>query len=312
MQPPPPPPPPLLRYFDLTFQLNERSIQVMEHDLNRILGFPIDNFSPEPTVDEVMNFLLILSYQGELDQMRLYKNHFPKEWNFILYTLSHTFTTKTSCFHGITRSIQMLGCTVANKILINVGKWLMKQIIQTLTPKVQRDFDNSHFVCLYPRFLQLVFDGMLTEHKKLSFSESAISVPSELQSNSMTYLIYKADYTNALPSILTGFMTDCMCDMARPTLPPQGLSPNTAATPEAAEPTEDVYIPHALDEDLHFNIFDEFQGSPSGNDDTGNFIFNIDDFLVEGDHNVLPSEALGHDHGPENQEGLTQILETNR
>ena len=50
------------------FQLNGRSILVTEHDLNRILGFPIDNFVPEPEGVDVTNFLLSLSYQGELNQ----------------------------------------------------------------------------------------------------------------------------------------------------------------------------------------------------------------------------------------------------
>ena len=50
----------------------------------------------------------------------------------------------------------------------------------------------------------------------------------------MTYLVNKANYASALPSILTDFMTECIFDMARPTLPLQGLSIIAAATPEAA------------------------------------------------------------------------------
>ena len=64
----------------------------MEHDLNQILYFLIDNFAPESNAFDVMNFLLILSYQGQLNQGELYKNHFPKEWNFFFHTLSHAFT----------------------------------------------------------------------------------------------------------------------------------------------------------------------------------------------------------------------------
>ena len=119
----------------------------------------------------------------------------------------------------------------------------MRQIIHNLIPRVPRDFDNSHVVCLFPRFLQLILDDMLTEQELESFSESETSEPPEIQSNSMTYLVNKSNYANALPSILTDFMMECMFDMARPALPPQGLSPIAAATPEAAEPTEDVYVP---------------------------------------------------------------------
>ena len=139
--------------LSFTFQLNGRSILVTEHDLNRILGFPIDNFVPEPEAVDVTNFLLSLSYQGELNQGELYKNHFPKEWNFFFHTLSHVFTAKKSGFHGINRPIQLLGCAVANNIRMNYGKWLMRQIIHNLIPRVPRDFDNSNVVCLFPRFL---------------------------------------------------------------------------------------------------------------------------------------------------------------
>ena len=81
---------------------------------------------------------------------------------------------------------------------------------------------------------------MLTEHELDSFSESETSEPPEIQSNSMTYLVNKANYANAFPFILTYFMTECMFDMAHPALPPQGLSPIAATTSEAAETTEDV------------------------------------------------------------------------
>ena len=72
---------------------------------------------------------------------------------------------------------------------------------------------------------------MLIEHELESFSESETSEPPEIQSNSMTYLVNKANYANALPSILTDFMTNCMFDMAHPALPPQGLSLIAAVTP---------------------------------------------------------------------------------
>ena len=124
----------------------------------------------------------------------------------------------------------------------------MRQIIQNLIPSVPRDFDNSNVVCLFPRFLQLILDDMLTEQELESFSESETFEPPEIQSNSMTYLVNKANYVNALLFILTDFMTDCMFDMARPALPPQGLAPIAAVTPEAAESTEDVYVPEALEE----------------------------------------------------------------
>ena len=84
---------------------------------------------------------------------------------------------------------------------------------------------------------------MVTEQELESFSESKTSEPPEIQSNSMTYLVNKANYTNVLPSILTYFITECMFDMARPALPPQGLSPIVVATPEAVETIEYVYVP---------------------------------------------------------------------
>ena len=89
---------------------------------------------------------------------------------------------------------------------------------------------------------------MLTEQELESFPESETSKPPKIQSNSMTYLVNKANYANALPSILTDYMTECIFVMAHPIMPPQGLSPITTATPEVAETTEDIYVSEALEE----------------------------------------------------------------
>ena len=86
----------------------------------------------------------------------------------------------------------------------------------------------------------------------------------------MTYLVNKANYANALPSILTDFMMECMFDMAHPALPLQGLSPIAAATPEAAEITEDVYVLRGLG-GANQLLMNNFNGFLTGNEDPGNF-----------------------------------------
>ena len=169
--------------LSFTFQLNGRSILVTEHDLNLILGFLVDNFASELEAVDVTNFLLSISYQGELVQGELYKNRFPKEWNFFFHTLSHVFTANKYGFHGINMPIQLLRCAVANKIHMNYGKWLMKNIIHNLNPRVPRDFDNSHVVCLFPMIIQFILDDMLTEQELESFLKAKLLSP---QKSSLT------------------------------------------------------------------------------------------------------------------------------
>ena len=123
----------------------------------------------------------------------------------------------------------------------------------------------------------------------------------------MTYLVNQDNYANALPSILIDFMKKYMFDMTHPDLPRQGLSPIAATTPEAAEATEDVYVPEALDE--HSTPYKQLQGSLSGNEDPCNFLLDIVEFMdssvLDFVIGIVPPEAIGQDHEPENQHVLT-------
>ena len=48
----------------------------------------------------------------------------------------------------------------------------------------------------------------------------------------------------------------------------------------------------------------------------GNFLLNIDDFMdssvLDFVSGIVPPEAIGHDHEPENQQVLTQVIEPNK
>ena len=46
-----------------TFMIHERSITVTEHDINRILQFPTDNFAPDPTDEEISQFFQLIRLQ---------------------------------------------------------------------------------------------------------------------------------------------------------------------------------------------------------------------------------------------------------
>ena len=118
---------------------------------------------------------------------------------------------------------------------------------------------------------------MLTEQKLESFSKSEVSESPVVHPNTMSYLVNKANYLNEHSYILIDFMTECMLHMSLPALPPQGLSPPTAESSEVVEPSENVYIPEALEEQSI--PYEHLQGSQSGDEDDGNFLLNLDNFM---------------------------------
>lgn len=99
-----------------SFRLGNRVIRITEHDLNRILLFPQDNFVQEPTPEQLAEFFTLTNYLDfDLSDLgEMYKHNLPKSWNFFFHTIIKCFSYKKS------------GCTV---FLTFIKYWHMKQLI---------------------------------------------------------------------------------------------------------------------------------------------------------------------------------------
>ena len=154
-----------------TFMIHERSITVTEHDLNRILQFPTDNFAPDPTDEEISQFFqLIRLQQVDFSHGELYKYNLPRHWNFFFGTLLNVFLPRKRLgTDSITESIRKIGFAVAHNREINFGRMVISMILTRMGPLDKRNILEYNVDCFFPRFLQLILNDFLTADEQALF-----------------------------------------------------------------------------------------------------------------------------------------------
>lgn len=90
--------------------------------------------------------------------------------------------------HGITRLNQVNGTAVARNLIINFGHMCMEEILEN--QKLGQKF------CLYPRFLQIVLDGKLSDVYKALFNGEKTIDPIILSRKIVQGLINYREYPN--------------------------------------------------------------------------------------------------------------------
>ena len=65
---------------------NGKRIVITVDDVNRILGFPRDNFQEVPTDDEVTQFFHDIHYQGQIYLPKMSKGKLKAEWDVLFDT----------------------------------------------------------------------------------------------------------------------------------------------------------------------------------------------------------------------------------
>ncbi|KAK1365513.1 hypothetical protein POM88_041074 [Heracleum sosnowskyi] len=194
-----------------------RTIRVTEHDFNRILHFPTENLVPDPTTEEIHAFFtLIRSQQPNFFVGEFLKHYLPKAWNFFFHTLIHVFTAKLTNLHGIPLFLQKIGFAIANNRHINIGRLLIDQVIICMGPLDERTVIDEDVLCLYPRFLQLILNDILTDDERETFAEEETMECMKMKNNAITALIRKNNYLPGVPTVLTDYLRT----VPLPLLPP--------------------------------------------------------------------------------------------
>lgn len=146
-----------------TFTALDREFVVTEHDVNRILRFPVDNLVPDPSSDEISEFFhFILCQQEDFTHGKLYKVNLTRHWNFFFHTLLCVFQPRLRGFNSITEPIRRIGFAVAHNRKINYGKILIRLMINKMTKSRDMNILESKVECYYPRFLQLILNDLLS------------------------------------------------------------------------------------------------------------------------------------------------------
>ncbi|KAK1402381.1 hypothetical protein POM88_001986 [Heracleum sosnowskyi] len=182
-----------------------RIIRVTEHDLNRILHFPIENLVPDPNTEEIHAFFtLIRSQQPNFFVGEFLKHYLTKPGNFFFHTLIHVFTAKLTNLHGIPLFHQKIGFVIANNRHINIGNLVIDQIILCMGPLEDRTCMDD-VLCFYPRFLQLILNDVLTAEERDIFEGEETMDCMKMKSNAITALI-KKNHLPGVPTVLTEYL----------------------------------------------------------------------------------------------------------
>ena len=112
-----------------------RTIHINTDDVNRILGFPRENFVELPTEDEITQFFQTILYQGEIFLPRMLKSNLKPEWDIFFDTLAKVFAPTTrKNFNVISSLLQKIGFCIAHNRPVNFGKLILQVILTKLGP----------------------------------------------------------------------------------------------------------------------------------------------------------------------------------
>ena len=126
-----------------------RTIHINTDDMNRILGFPKENFAELPTEEETIQFFQTILYQGEIFLPRMLKGNLKPEWNLFFDTLAKVFAhTTRKNFNVISSLLQKIGFCIAHNLPVNfLRSWDRWGVGQLSTMQRSRAFIQGSSCC---------------------------------------------------------------------------------------------------------------------------------------------------------------------
>ena len=186
--------------------IRERSITVMEHDINRILQFPTANFAPEPLDEEINDFFHIIRLQQvDFSHCELYKYNLTRHWNFIFSTLLNFPPRKRQGADSITKPIHKIGYAIAHNREINFERILISMIITRMGPLEKCDILKNRVDCFFSWFLQFILNATLNAEEHEYFSNAAQQPSEDMKINSISGLIKKNAFPD-IPTVMTSYI----------------------------------------------------------------------------------------------------------
>ncbi|KAL1818287.1 hypothetical protein ACET3Z_013156 [Daucus carota] len=203
---------------------NRRRIVITVDDVNRILGFPRNNFQVEPTSAELTQFFQDIHYQGQIFLPRMSKSKLKAEWDVFFDTLAKVFAPTTrQNFHNISSMLQIFGFSVAYNRRINFGKILLKEIIRKMGSVSQRSIhENDKVECHFPRFLMLFLSDKMNNEDRAMYVDSAVVPILRTCTKIQSRLANQKKHEN-VPLVVTPYMLEQFNVPLQPVQVPQPL-----------------------------------------------------------------------------------------
>ena len=186
-----------------------RSITITTDDVNRILGFPRENFAEIPSDEELVQFFQTILYQGEIYLPKMLKDNLKPEWDLFFDTLAKVFapTTRRN-FNNISSLLQKIGFCIAYNRPINFGKLILQEILRKLGPLRSRSVqENAKVSCFYSRFIMLFLNDKMTDAEKNFYFNSPVAQAPRSCTKFMKQLDNKNKHLN-VPLIVTPYMLE--------------------------------------------------------------------------------------------------------
>ncbi|KAJ9536392.1 hypothetical protein OSB04_un000427 [Centaurea solstitialis] len=199
--------------------ITEAKIRAHLHldDLNGITSF---------SISDLFENLQRMGYEGTIGNLKLDKSKFSPQWKFLVHTLIHSISKKSTSWNEFSSTIAYALICLANNQHFNFSKMIFDDIVAHIKAPLPKTLKK---LFLYPRFIQVFINAELP----------GLGIPLD---------IYKgADPSPKMFALLrktnkgfSGSVTPLFSTMRRVTHPQDensGLQPNQSSTPPEILPT---------------------------------------------------------------------------
>ncbi|KAJ9544511.1 hypothetical protein OSB04_024218 [Centaurea solstitialis] len=201
------------------FLLTEAKIRAHLHldDLNGITSF---------SISDLFENLQRMGYEGTIGNLKLDKSKFSPQWKFLVHTLIHSISKKSTSWNEFSSTIAYALICLANNQRFNFSKMIFDDIVAHIKAPLPKTLKKLY---LYPRFIQVFINAELP----------GLAIPLD---------VYKgADPSPKMFAFLrktnkgfSGSVTPLFSTMRRVTHPQDensGLQPTQSSTPPEILPT---------------------------------------------------------------------------
>ncbi|KAJ9560871.1 hypothetical protein OSB04_006031 [Centaurea solstitialis] len=131
--------------------ITEAKIRAHLHldDLNGITSF---------SISDLFENLQMMGYEGTIGNLKLDKSKFSPQWKFLVHTLIHSISKKSTSWNEFSSTIAYALICLANHQRFNFSKMLFDDIVSHINAPLPK---TSKKLFLYPRFIQAFINAEL-------------------------------------------------------------------------------------------------------------------------------------------------------
>ncbi|KAJ9548467.1 hypothetical protein OSB04_021010 [Centaurea solstitialis] len=206
--------------------LTEAKIRAHLHldDLNGITSF---------SISDLFENLQRMGYEGTIGNLKLDKSKFSPQWKFLVHTLIHSISKKSTSWNEFSSTIAYALICLANNQRFNFSKMIFDDIVAHIKAPLPKTFKK---LFLYPRFIQVFINAELP----------GLAIPLDIYKGADPSPKMFAFFRKTNKGF-SGSVTPLFSTMRRVTHPQDensGLQPNQSSTPpEILPPSSTSHSP---------------------------------------------------------------------